>query len=209
MSKTYQYRTLPVGDLEANCTILMCTKTKEAAIFDAGADAGEIIKAVEAMGANPVKLINTHGHYDHLGAANQLKEKYSIPFYISAKEKEYAEEPGKNLSVMYGESVSVKVEHTFIDGEVLEVGDLKLKVLATPGHTFGGSCFLVDDLLIAGDTIFMQSIGRSDLYGGNAEQLIEMIKTKILTLPEETIIITGHGPQTTVGNEKRMNPFLR
>lgn len=209
MSNLYEFKVLPVGELQANCIILKCLKSNKAAIIDAGADSERIVELAKSMNAIPIMLLNTHAHYDHLGAVQDLKNRFKIPFYIAENEKEYALEANKNMSSYLGEDLSIAPDKTFHDQDIIEIGDLKIKVLETPGHTKGGSCFLIDDLLIAGDTIFKQSVGRSDLYGGNSEQLIDSIKSKILVLPDNTIIIPGHGELTSVGYEKKYNGFLQ
>lgn len=206
----FTYRVIETGPAQENCTILKCLETDECVIFDPGDDFNRIVKIIEKMNGDPVKIVNTHGHYDHVGAIEQLKDKYKkIKLYIHRAEEEYFLDPNKNLSLQgTGKSITIKPDFLLNENDVVTVGKLKFKTIHTPGHTKGSSCFLMDELLIAGDTIFAGSIGRSDLYGGNEKQLIKMIHSKIATLPEGTVIIPGHGRSTTVREEKMFNPFL-
>jgi len=209
-NKDYSYRVLETGLAEENCTILKCNRTNECAIFDPGDDFNRIVEIVNKMKGIPVKIINTHAHYDHIGAIDQLMNKYNnIKLYCHKDEEEYFLDPEKNMSLRgIGKKISIKPNFLLVEDDIISVGQLKLKTIHTPGHTKGGSCYLINDLLIAGDTIFAGSIGRSDLYGGNEKILIKMIHEKIATLPEGTIIIPGHGRSTTVREEKMFNPFL-
>ena len=208
--KRYTYRVLETGPVQENCTVLKCNETNECVIFDPGDDFNRIIKVIDSMKAVPVKIVNTHAHYDHIGAIEQLKNKYKdIKLYCHKDEEEYFTDPEKNMSLRgTGVAISIKPDILLVENDKISVGKLKFKTIHTPGHTKGGSCFLLDDLLIAGDTIFAGSIGRSDLYGGNEKQLIKMIHKKIAPLPEGTVIIPGHGRNTTVREEKMFNPFL-
>ena len=204
----YEYKVIPTGMLEENCVLVKCTATGKGFIFDPGSEANKIIEQINKMKMLPVAIVNTHAHYDHIGAVAELKAKYSIPFSVHEKEAEYLPDPAKNYSAVYGSNLTLQADSTFKEGDILECGDVKFRVIHTPGHTFGGSCFYTEGLLVAGDSIFASSIGRGDLYGGNEQLLIEMLQTKVLTLPENTIIICGHGEKTSVKREKRENPYL-
>ncbi len=208
--KKFTYRVLETGPVQENCTVLKCLSTNECVIFDPGEDFNRIIKVIDKMKGTPVKILNTHAHYDHIGAIDQLKDRYkNIKLYCHKDEEEYFLDPKKNLSIQgTGKKISIKPDVLLNENDIISVGNLKFKTIHTPGHTKGGCCYLVEDLLIAGDTIFAGSIGRSDLYGGNEKQLIKMIHKKIATLPESTVIIPGHGRSTTVREEKMFNPFL-
>ncbi|PID29466.1 MAG: MBL fold metallo-hydrolase [Candidatus Cloacimonadota bacterium] len=205
----YSYKIIHCGTIYENCVVLMCNETKKGAIFDPGFDHQKIINEIESMGFTPVEILNTHGHYDHIGAVEELRKHFGIKIRAHKKEAEYFEDPNKNLSCYGGNKISFKIDGFVREGEDIKIGNLTLKVLETPGHTKGGVCYLVDDLLIAGDTIFAGSIGRCDLYGGNQDTLLNSIAEKIATLPDNIKIISGHGRETTVGDEKRFNPFMR
>lgn len=204
----YEVKVVQTGSLQENCVLVKCTATGKGFIFDPGAEPNKIIKQITAMNMQPVRIVNTHAHYDHIGAVKELKEKYNILFSVHEKEAEYLPDPNKNYSAMYGSGYALQADNTFKDGDILTCGEINFKVLHTPGHTFGGSCFYTPGLLVAGDTIFESSIGRGDLYGGDERLLISMINQKIMTLPEDTVIICGHGENTTVKNEKLHNPYL-
>jgi len=204
----YDLRVIPTGPLAENCVLVKCCATNKGFIFDPGAEANKIIKNINDMKMQPVLIANTHAHYDHIGAVDELRKKYNIPFAVHEKEAEYLPDPAKNYSFTMGAGTSLTADQTFAENDLLACGEVEFKVLHTPGHTFGGSCFYTPGLLVAGDTIFASSIGRGDLYGGDENLLIRMIQQKILTLPDETVIVCGHGENTSVGQEKRENPYL-
>lgn len=206
---SYIYRVVECGSIAENCTVLMCKSSKKGVIFDPGDTPERVIKAVEEMGCTPEVILNTHGHYDHIGAVEKLREHYNIGIKAHKKEADYFVDPDKNFSSYGGRRISFELDGFVKEGDIIKVGELEISVLDTPGHTLGGVCYLVDDLLIAGDTIFAGSIGRSDLYGGNQDTLLDSIALKIAPLPDKTKIIPGHGRTTDVGSEKRFNPFLQ
>ena len=209
MKNRFEYKIIETGSICENCVILKCRETGKAAIFDPGDDAEKIINLLKKMKAEPIMILNTHAHYDHIGAVNALKKEFNIKFKIHKKEEEYCLDPNKNFSAYSGRNMIVKPDEFVKEGDIIKLGKLEIKVLETPGHTKGGVCYLIEDLLIAGDTIFKGSIGRCDLFGGNQQQLIDNIYHKIATLPENTRIITGHGEMTTVKDENKYNPFLK
>jgi len=197
-----------VGALEVNCTIVKCPETSHIAIFDPGDDFEKIVKMIESAGGIPEYIINTHCHYDHIGAVDQLRRKYNIPFLVHTEEKEYALDPEKNYSVMTEQKLKINPDGLFSDGDIFNLGKIGIKTIHTPGHTKGSCCFLTGNVLISGDTLFAGSVGRTDLYGGDTDSLIESIKNKILILDENTLIIPGHGRNTTIKEEKHFNPYL-
>lgn len=199
---------IPVGDLEVNCVIFICPKTKSAAVFDPGDEPETIIREIEKNNAFPQMIINTHCHYDHIGAVEHLRNKYKIPFCVHESEIEYASDPEKNYSLVSGKPISIVPDILFKDGQKIKVGEAELTVIHTPGHTLGGCCFEIGGYLLSGDTLFAGSVGRADLYGGDENTLIRSIKNKILVLDENTPVIPGHGRATTLKEEKRFNSFL-
>ncbi len=201
---------LPVGPLEANCCLAYDEETGKGIILDPGAQAEKIRNAVEKAGMQPEAILLTHGHFDHVMAAEALRDLYEIPVVIGEKEEELLADPEKNLSMPYMRmSVQLYADQTVCDGEVLPyLGGLK--VLEVPGHTPGSVCYYSESggILFSGDALFQESIGRTDTY---AEQntLIRNIRMKLLVLPEETQVVPGHGPVTGIGHEKNYNMFLR
>jgi glyoxylase-like metal-dependent hydrolase (beta-lactamase superfamily II) len=198
-----------VGPIETNCYILSCPETKKGIIIDPGGDPDLIEARIEAARLEPVEIVSTHGHSDHIASVADLKERYGIPYAIHAAELEII-----RLSVReapfwgMGRIREPKVDRTVAPGNSVTFGKITGKVIHTPGHTPGGISILFDDFVIVGDTLFNRSIGRTDLSGGNLEILLASIRTELFTLPDDTVVYCGHGPQTTIGEEKRENPFL-
>ncbi len=181
------------------------SKDSKSFIVDVGRQVEEIIKALE--NTEPLFVLLTHAHYDHVEGLSLLKEKYNIPVYLHREDLFIYNSPLNNGGI---EFKRVKIENLVDEEELwIDIPPFKVKMIHTPGHSPGSSVYLIDDHLFTGDTIFYGSIGRYDLPGGNYELLIESIKNKILSLPENTIIHPGHGEDTTVLFEKENNPFLQ
>ncbi len=201
-------KVIPVGALEENTVIVVDDKTKEAIIVDPGAEGDKILKYLE--GLKPVAIVNTHGHRDHVGQVGYLKEKLNVPFYMNRKDEYLI---NNDIFLGFGEMIGAyecpKPDYDLKEGDVIKFGNTELKVIETPGHTPGGVC-LYDEknkVLIAGDTLFKGSVGRTDLPGGDAKELMKSLK-KLMELPEETTVVCGHGPNTTIGEEKKSNPYI-
>ena len=194
----------------ANCYILGCENTKEAVVIDPGDDGDQILMALAKSGLKVKYLINTHGHFDHVGANKAMKEATHAEIGIHPDDAPMLMELSKSAS-MFGLSAenSPPPDILLNHGDHLSFGDITLEVIHTPGHSMGGICLYTKGYLFAGDTLFKSSIGRTDLPGGNYDTLIASIRTKLFGLPDDTIVYTGHGPETSIGDEKRMNPFLR
>nr|NJM02478.1 MBL fold metallo-hydrolase [Desulfobacula sp.] len=201
---------LEVGPIMANCFILGCESTKEAVVIDPGDDADRILMTLAKSGLKVKYLINTHGHFDHVGANKRMKEVTGAVLAIHPDDEPMLQELSRS-AMMFGLSAenSPPADIRLNDGDEITFGKITLKVIHTPGHSKGGICLYTQGHLFAGDTLFAGSIGRTDLSGGDYDILISSIKEKLLVLDPETIVYTGHGPETTIGNEKRMNPFLR
>jgi glyoxylase-like metal-dependent hydrolase (beta-lactamase superfamily II) len=201
---------LEVGPIMANCFILGCEQTKEAVVIDPGDDGDQILMALAKLGLKVKYLINTHGHFDHVGANKKMKEVTQATLAIHPDDEPMLMELSKSAS-MFGLSAenSPPADLLLNQGDTVCFGDITLEVIHTPGHSRGGICLYTAGHLFAGDTLFRSSIGRTDLPGGDFDTLISSIKTKLFGLPDDTIVYTGHGPETTIGDEKRMNPFLR
>jgi len=201
---------LEVGPIMANCFIIGCETTKQAAVIDPGDDADRILMELAKSELKVKYLINTHGHFDHVGANKRMKEATGAELAIHPDDEPMLEQLSQS-AMMFGLSAenSPPADITLNDGDTLSFGEITLEVMHTPGHSKGGVCLYTKGHLFAGDTLFAGSIGRTDLQGGDYDTLIASIKDRLLPLPEETVVYTGHGPETSIGNEKRMNPFLR
>ena len=201
---------LAVGVLDANCFIVGCEKEKTGMVVDPGGDAGRIIAEIGNLGLQIKKIVLTHGHGDHTGAANELKAATDAEIAIHADD--IALMKNEWLCNMFGIEYNPVQQPDILlkDGDILQIGELKFKVIHTPGHSRGGICLLGEGVLFSGDTLFNGSIGRTDLpvAGGDYNTIINSIKTRLLTLDDATIVYPGHGPKTTIGAERRGNPFL-
>ena len=199
-----------VGPVCTNCYLLVNHKTGELFVVDPGDQAQLIEKQIEKTGAKPVAILLTHGHFDHAGAAEELADKYQISIYAHETEKETLEDPGLNLCGMIGEH---KVYHADIfvkDEEVLNLAGFSIRVFFTPGHTIGGCCYYIADekILFSGDTLFQESVGRTDFPRGSASDLIRAIREKLMPLPDDVTVYTGHDESTLIGYERMHNPYL-
>lgn len=202
-------RSLVVGPLMVNTYILIDPKTRHAAIIDPGAEAVRILSEVERLNVNPVILLNTHTHGDHIGGNETIKAMTTALLAVHRAEAEWLADPSANLSDMLGSPIiSPPADILLEDNESLHVGELELKVLHTPGHSPGSVCFVVNNSVFCGDLVFREGVGRTDLPGGDMGQLVHSIRHRILTLPEDTVLYPGHGPSTTVGYEKQTDLFL-
>ena len=195
-------KAIPAGIYDANCYIVMDEKTKDAVVLDPGGDGEMLERAIKDMGANVKSILLTHGHMDHVGGVEYLSDKLNVPFYISKIDEEYMEKD----NYVFG---SIRNANGYLeDGNELSFGSLNIKVIATPGHTKGGLCFLIEDKLFTGDTLFQGSIGRTDFIGGSFPEIINSIKTKLLPLGDEIEVYPGHGPKSSIGYEKGYNMYL-
>jgi len=207
------FETLRVGELGTNCYVL-ADDSADALVIDPGGDAERVIEHLEAKGLTPTLLVNTHGHADHIAANAELRERYGdMEIAIGRDDAVMLIDHTLNMSALVGQCIkSPPADRLLDEGDVVSLGRGRLRVLHTPGHSPGGICLFTEDLdggpvLFGGDTIFAGSVGRCDILGGNWDQLIEAIRRKIFTLPDETVIHPGHGPSTTVGVERKANPF--
>lgn len=202
---------LVVGPLGVNCFILGCEETREGVIIDAGEDANRIIAAVESLGLKISQVISTHGHFDHVGANRAVVEHFKARLLIHEADAPMLERAADVARAygLQGEN-SPQPEQFLTDGLEILFGTCRLTVLHTPGHTQGGCCLYLaaEKTVITGDTLFADSIGRTDLPGGSHQQLLESIRTKLFSLPDDVTAYPGHGPETTIGHEKRHNPYF-
>lgn len=203
---------LVVGPIGANCIILACETTRDAVVIDPGDDGDRILMALADEKVTVKAILNTHGHFDHVGANKRLKEATGAELMIHEADAGMLQELSVT-AMAFGLQAenSPPADRLLADGDTITFGEKTLKVLHTPGHTPGGVTFYCEEekVAFAGDTLFYGSIGRTDLPGGNYGTLISSIKTQLFSLPEETTVYTGHGPKTTIGTEKQYNPFLK
>lgn len=204
-----QIETLVLGAMATNCYLVMHRETKKLIIIDPGAQPERIISKIAQMDAQPVAVLLTHGHFDHIGAARCVADRYGIPVCGPEKEQEIFEDTQKNLSAMFGDPVTVRPDQTFCDGEQVDLGGIAVKVIATAGHTLGGACYYIPEeaVLFSGDTLFCASVGRTDFPTGSMSALRDSIHTKLFVLPEDTAVYPGHNEATNIGYEKRYNPY--
>jgi glyoxylase-like metal-dependent hydrolase (beta-lactamase superfamily II) len=209
---TMIFETMVVGPLGVNCFILGDPAGREGIIVDPGAEPERILAVVKRHGLTIGQVINTHGHFDHVGANRAIVAATGARLLIHRGDEPLLGRAGQT-AIMYGLSAenSPAPDAYLEDGMVLRFGSRELRVIHTPGHTPGGCCLFLagEGILLSGDTLFAESIGRTDLPGGSAEQLAASIKAKLYPLPEATSVYPGHGPGTTIGHEKTNNPYVR
>lgn len=203
----------PVGMLQANCFILGCSRSREAAVIDPGAESERILKTLEREELTLRYIINTHGHFDHIGANKVVKEKTGAILIAHGDDAAMLTNAAQNGSALwsdlgYGIIDGPSADRLVEEGETLQLGHLELKFLHTPGHTPGGICIHVGSLLFTGDTLFQGSIGRTDFPGSSLKKLLASIRDKLLVLDPKTRVLPGHGPESTIGEEKEFNPFV-
>jgi hydroxyacylglutathione hydrolase len=200
---------LAVGPIMANCFIVGCERTKSAVVIDPGDEANKILMALAQSKLTVKYILNTHGHFDHVGGNQKMKDATGADILIHALDA-----PMLGMLSSFGASFGLNVDNsppadrTIDEGDKITFGDITLKVIHTPGHSPGGVSFYTDGIVFVGDTLFAGSIGRTDFPGGDFNTLISSIKNKLFPLGDEVRAYTGHGPSTTIGEEKRYNPFL-
>lgn len=197
------------GPIENNMYLLVDEKTKQAVLIDATALVPEILVTVKELGADVKYILLTHGHFDHIMGLNDLKEALNAQAVINKNDLTLSDKINEFTRMFNMPETTPSVYEKFVDdGDVIQAGDMKIEVISTPGHTEGGVCYLVDDNLFSGDTLFRDSVGRTDLWGGNFEKLSDSIKNKLFKLDDNIKVFPGHGPMTTIGYEKKHNEIL-
>jgi len=203
---------LEVSTMLVNAYFYYDEETKHAVLIDPGGDASLLMKFIEDNELNLTAILLTHGHFDHIGAVEEVRAKTSAPLCIHELDGDLVLDPNKNLSKPFGLNppISLMPDKLLKNGEIIAVGNGKLKVIHTPGHTPGGACFYDEEnkILFTGDTLFRASIGRSDFPGSNHQSLINSIKKELLALPDDVLCYPGHNSETSIKYEKNNNPYV-
>ena len=202
----------PVGPLQCNCSVIGDEVTREAVVIDPGDDIDRVLETLQRHRLTLKQILITHGHIDHVGGAMKLKHATGAPILMNSSDQMQLQLMDQMAAWIGVPSPGVvTIDASLADDMPIQVGNLSAKTIHTPGHTEGSTCiyFPAEKKLIAGDTLFAGSIGRTDLPGGNFQKIIASLHDRVLTLPEETIVIPGHGPATSIGEEKATNPYTR
>ncbi|WP_042458372.1 MBL fold metallo-hydrolase [Neobacillus dielmonensis] len=207
-----KWQQIPLGSIQTNCYIVENTE-RACLIFDPGGEAKKLINHINSRGLKPLAILLTHAHFDHIGAVDDVRKKYNIPVYVHKQEEKWLGDPKMNGSQFFSliEPVRANPADEIIKQEgTMKIHDFVFQVYHTPGHSPGSISYYFEEegFVISGDALFQGSIGRTDLPGGNQTQLIKSIHDKLLTLPEDTYVLSGHGPVTTIVDEMDSNPFL-
>ena len=200
-------KSMVMGPVATNCYYFYDEEKTEAVVIDPPVKGEWIHDHLKGKGLQVAAILFTHGHFDHISGANALRNASSAKIYAPLPEREMLEDPSLNLS---DQNVSVKADVFLTDGEELTVAGITMRVIFTPGHTSGGCCYYLekDKALFSGDTLFAGSVGRTDLPTGSHAQLIASVREKLMVLPDDVIVYPGHGESTTIGEERKYNPFL-
>ncbi len=198
-----------LGNYVTNCYLIADDETKNAVLFDAPADCDKILDYTSKTGIKIKCICLTHAHFDHIMALNELKEKTGAAIMLHEKEEKYLTDPALNLLGEAAADVIIpKADRLLKDNDTVTLDGLNFKVIHTPGHTEGGCCYHIDNVLISGDTLFSGAIGRYDFPLGSLEDELRSIKEKLLVLDDETKVYPGHGFSTTIGKQRKENPYL-
>lgn len=204
--------TFPVGPLQCNCTILADESTNEAVVIDPGDEAERILRALQAARLTPIALLHTHAHFDHVGGTRRVKEATGAAIRLHPADRPlYDVLPDQAAFFGLAADAPLEPDAPLHDSETIRFGRHALTAIHTPGHTPGSTCFRLDDetrpILFSGDTLFRRSVGRTDLWGGDSRKILASIRERLFALPGNTPVVCGHGPDTTIDEEKRLNPF--
>lgn len=208
--KNLRIETMVLGMVGTNCYLVMNSNTKELFVVDPADEADRIAQRIRQMEGIPQMILLTHGHFDHIGAARELADLFQIPVCALSLERELMADDYMNVSLpMGGRGITLEADRWLRDGEILNAAGCRIQVIHTPGHTSGGACYYLpgEQVLFSGDTLFHCSVGRTDLPTGSMSQIHDSLHRKLLVLSEETLVYPGHGEATSIGYEKRYNPY--
>lgn len=200
-------KTLPCGEYQTNCYII--EKDGKALIVDPGDDFSLISHTLENIDADPEAILLTHGHFDHIVSVDAIIQKYGIPVYIHPEDSHYFNLPEYNLSCFYYKEIIIEAKPVLLLDNELQIDEFDIRIFETPGHTQGGVCFLIGNDLFSGDTIFHETVGRTDMINGKHKLLMKSVKRLLESLSENVTIYPGHGQSTTVAHEIANNPFYK
>jgi len=204
------FETIVVGALETNCYVVPCAETGLCAVIDPGAESDKIIRTILERELEPVIILNTHGHVDHIGANKDIKTRFPVPLRMHHADLPMLHNAqASEIASWLGAKVSPEPDADLREGDRIVVGNVSLEVLHTPGHSPGSVCFLGEGILFSGDTLFRGGVGRTDLPGGSWSELESSLRDTILPLADELVVLPGHGPSSTIAREKESNPFLQ
>lgn len=204
-----KYMSMELGPIMTNCYVVFDSDTKDAMVIDPAWNYHAIDQALMQQQLQLKLIFLTHGHADHIGALQELRQRKNAPVYVGDGDKDLISNSRNNLSLFMGKEIKCdSPDHIVTDGEKITLGNLTFTALNTPGHTPGGISLYGEGVVFSGDTLFRYSVGRTDLYGGSARTLINSINTKLMVLADDTIVLPGHGPASTIGEERRNNPYL-
>ena len=199
-----------VGSVSTNCYLLKNKETGEMLIIDPGDNAGKIEQKILEMQGKPIAILLTHGHFDHILAAEEIRKKYNVPIYADRKEEKTLQDARINLTAYQGNGYTLKADVYLTDLQVEELAGFSVQMIETPGHTVGSCCYYLkdEDVLFSGDTVFCGSVGRTDFPGSSSAAIVNSLHRLLDALPDETEVYPGHDVSTTIGYEKRYNPFV-
>lgn len=199
-----------VGSVSTNCYLLKNKETGEMLIIDPGDNAGKIEQKILEMQGKPIAILLTHGHFDHILAADEIRKKYNVPIYADQKEEKTLQDARINLTAYQGNGYTLKADVYLTDLQVEELAGFSVQMIETPGHTVGSCCYYMkdEDVLFSGDTVFCGSVGRTDFPGSSSAAIVNSLHRLLDALPDETEVYPGHDVSTTIGYEKRYNPFV-
>lgn len=202
-------RAIPIGMFQSNAYLVACPRTRQGLVIDTGEDGAGILEAAEAEGIRIERIVLTHGHIDHVGGAARLKRALGVPLLCHEADR-FLLEAAPEMGLLFGVAIErpPQPDGTLADGQEIRAGDLCLRVIHVPGHSPGHVALAAPGAVFAGDVLFQGSIGRSDLPGGDHRTLLRSIREKLFPLGDDTVVWPGHGPKTTIGVERRTNPFV-